>query len=374
MNKRNLILIIDDIPENLRVLGDMLEMAGYEVLVATNGPDALRKVQTLPTPDLILLDVLMPGMDGFEVCRQLKSNLVSKTIPVIFISAVGETEQKVQAFQAGAVDYITKPFQSEEVVVRVHTHLQLATLDELKREITERKLAEESLKDSQEKLAALTAELGLTEERERRRIALALHDQVVQDLALGKLKLDQALKKGLIPEHTVVADLQEILNHSMRDLRTLCSDLSPYLLYELGLKEAIENLGERYSGDHGFRFTISGDESIEMREYLRITLFQMARELLINVIKHANASSVTVLIAQSNGTITLEIVDDGVGFDLATQKKGFGLAYIHQRVGFHGGTLKIVTGAGVGTRVVIVIPANVPNKGAVDESQNSAGR
>ena len=367
MSDKNKILIIDDAPENLRVLGEMLGMAGYEVLVATNGPDALRKVQTHPRPDLILLDILMPGMNGFDVCQRLKKDSVSKTIPVIFISAVGGTEQKVQAFQAGAVDYITKPFQNDEVVARVRTHLQLATIDELRGEIAERKLAEKALCNSQDKLSALTAELGLAEERERRRIALALHDKVVQDLALGKLKLDQALKKGLVPANATVFNLQGILADSMRDLRALCNDLSPPLLYEMGLGEAIENLGERFSREHGFRFVFFGEEAMELREDLRVTLFQIIRELLINVVKHAGASEVAVITSMKDALVNLELIDDGSGFDPASCQEGFGLAHIRQRVGFLGGMLNICSTAGAGTRVVITIPANDFSKGVIDE-------
>jgi two-component system sensor histidine kinase/response regulator len=358
LSDNHLILIIDDIPENLRVLGEMLEVAGYEVQVATSGPSALEIAQASSPPDLILLDIMMPGMDGFEVCRRLKSHPVSRFIPVIFISALGVTDQKLQAFRAGAVDYITKPFQSEEVAARVHTHLQLATIEELRREIAERKRAEQVLQASQDKLSALTAELSLTEERERRRIAQALHDHVVQNLALGKLKLDQALKKGLIPAGTAVTDLLGILDGSMRDLRNLSSDLSHPLLYEIGLKSAIESQGERLAMEHGFSLAVSGDEAMELREDVRVTLFQVARELLINVVKHARASAVAVLIAVKEGSACLEVVDDGAGFDLDTCQEGFGRAHIRQRVALLGGTMMISTAAGMGTSVVIEIPAD----------------
>jgi CheY-like chemotaxis protein len=142
MENKHVVLIVDDTPENLRVLGDMLEQEGYEVLVATNGPEALENARAVPSPDLILLDIMMPDMDGFEVCRHLKADPDLKRIPVIFISALGMTDQKVQAFREGAVDYVTKPFQAEEVVARVNTQIQVARTDELKQEIAERKRVE----------------------------------------------------------------------------------------------------------------------------------------------------------------------------------------------------------------------------------------
>src|SRR5512137_229678 len=134
MGDKQLILIIDDVPLNLQALGNMLEKAGYEVQIATNGPEALEIAHASPRPDLILLDIMMPGMDGFEVCRWLKSDPVLRLIPLIFISALSMTDQKIEAFRAGAVDYITKPFHREEVVARVQAHLRLATIEELKRE------------------------------------------------------------------------------------------------------------------------------------------------------------------------------------------------------------------------------------------------
>ncbi len=122
--KKNNILIVDDTPENLTVLRQMLTEQGYRVRPAVSGEIALKAVQTDP-PDLILLDIMMPEMDGYEVCGVLKSNDHTSHIPIIFISALTEMKDIVKAFQAGGVDYITKPFQMEEVLARVHTHLEL---------------------------------------------------------------------------------------------------------------------------------------------------------------------------------------------------------------------------------------------------------
>lgn len=118
------IVIVDDNPSNLRVLSAMLEQAGFNVRPALSGELALRSVAASP-PDLILLDIRMPEMDGYETCRQLKADEKSREIPVIFISALSETDDKLAAFQAGGIDYVTKPFQAEEVLARVRTHLQL---------------------------------------------------------------------------------------------------------------------------------------------------------------------------------------------------------------------------------------------------------
>jgi sigma-B regulation protein RsbU (phosphoserine phosphatase) len=136
------ILVVDDSPINLQVLVRTLEGTRYRILAATSGKAALDIVQRI-RPDLILLDVMMPGMDGFEVCRTVKANDATRDIVIIFLSALGEVEDKVAGLQLGAVDYITKPIQAEEVLARVSNHLTLQSLqrqlrdsrDELDREL-----------------------------------------------------------------------------------------------------------------------------------------------------------------------------------------------------------------------------------------------
>ena len=121
------ILVVDDTPANLRLLSGMLTENGYKVRSAPNGKLALMGARAAP-PDLILLDINMPGLNGYEVCEQLKADERTGDIPVIFISALDQTEDKIQAFTLGGVDYITKPFQLEEVLARVETHLALHRL------------------------------------------------------------------------------------------------------------------------------------------------------------------------------------------------------------------------------------------------------
>jgi signal transduction histidine kinase len=129
MNTRGNILVVDDTKANLRLLTEMLTEEGFTVRPAPSGAIALKAVSTY-LPELILLDINMPGMNGFEVCEKLKADEQSKDIPVIFISALNETLDKVRAFSVGGVDYITKPFQFEEVLARVKTHLSLHRLQQ----------------------------------------------------------------------------------------------------------------------------------------------------------------------------------------------------------------------------------------------------
>ena len=147
MIEKTSILIVDDVPENLRLLSAMLEQTGFLVRPATSAKRALAAARREP-PSLILLDIQMPEISGLEMCQQLKADAALNEIPVIFISALNETEEKIKAFDAGGVDYITKPFQEREVLARVKTHLELHR-QKVELEAINRRLKElESLRDS----------------------------------------------------------------------------------------------------------------------------------------------------------------------------------------------------------------------------------
>lgn len=162
------ILIVDDVPENLSVLSSLLKMKGYKVRTLPNGRLALKSIEN-NMPDLILLDISMPGMDGYEVCRILKSNEKYKNIPVIFISALSDTFDKVKAFEVGGVDYIGKPFEAEEVNARVKTHLTIVSLQrELEKHNKDlQQLVEEKVKEiSEAQMATIVAMTKLAEARD----------------------------------------------------------------------------------------------------------------------------------------------------------------------------------------------------------------
>jgi PAS domain S-box-containing protein len=157
MNGRSTILVVDDTPESLRVLTEALQQEGYSVRPANSGQLALDSIAAYP-PDLILLDIRMPGLDGFEVCRRLKGEETTRNIPVIFQSAATDLADRLEGLRLGAVDYISKPFQREELLARVNTHLELARLHgnlevvvkertaQLELEIAERKRVEDALR------------------------------------------------------------------------------------------------------------------------------------------------------------------------------------------------------------------------------------
>ncbi len=194
------ILVVDDSPSNLHLLVKMLVAQGYRVRVATDGQQAIASAEANP-PDLLLLDVMMPGLDGYEVCRRLKAQAETRDIPILFLSALTQPGHKVEGFASGGVDYITKPFQTNEVLARVATHLALQRASralqdktsqleranaELAREIAERTRAEDALRQTQAELVVRvqerTAELSASnaalraEIAERNRAELALKE------------------------------------------------------------------------------------------------------------------------------------------------------------------------------------------------------
>ena len=205
----NNILIVDDIADNLRVLSNTLKEQGYKIRCAKNGATAL-KVAAKIIPDLILLDIKMPDLDGYTVCQKLKANPATKEIPVIFLSALDDVLDKVRAFEAGGVDYITKPFQVEEVLIRAKNQLALqaakAEITQLNQQL-EQKICDRTaeLKASNQKL--VTANLELQQEIKIRQKA---EQQLVKD----------ALYDGLtgLPNRSLLMDrIKRSLEHSKRN-------------------------------------------------------------------------------------------------------------------------------------------------------------
>ncbi len=163
------LLIVDDLPKNIQVAANILQKSGYQMAFAQDGPTAVAQTETHRF-DLILLDIMMPNMDGFEVCRRIKKNPGNREIPIIFLTAKNDSDSIVQGFELGAMDYLTKPFNGAELQARVKTHLELyrskenlkAANKRLSIEIVERQKAEEELKRSQEKYRQLSIHDSLT--------------------------------------------------------------------------------------------------------------------------------------------------------------------------------------------------------------------
>jgi DNA-binding response OmpR family regulator len=148
--KRRTILIVDDVPKNIELAANILQAKNYNITFATSGQAALEKVKSIDF-DLILLDVMMPGMDGFEVCKLLKVDEKTRDIPIIFVTAKSETENVVKGFELGAVDYVTKPFSAEEMLARVKTHIDIRLKFEEKARLEQQLSGTDGSGDEQER-------------------------------------------------------------------------------------------------------------------------------------------------------------------------------------------------------------------------------
>lgn len=241
----------------------------------------------------------------------------------------------------------------------------------LQRDVRERTSMVQSLHEQQTRLNRLANELLLAEERERRRIASGLHDQIVQGLAIGKILISGKLADQL-PDtcRTVHERVRDILTSAIRDTRTLMFDLSPPLLYEVGLPPALEELGERLGQEHDFRFELqTTGEHGALSEIHRVTLYQILRELLLNIVKHACASQVRLTCDFQPGRLDVIVQDNGTGFDAAdtfnnpsvSSGSGYGLFSVKQRITLLGGDLEIRSNPGHGACILFWIPTAPPD-------------
>ncbi|NNM83336.1 MAG: response regulator [Burkholderiales bacterium] len=193
------ILAVDDTPASLRLLTEILSEEGYEVRSAINGEIALRSAFANP-PELVLLDIRMPDMDGFEVCRRLKAVPETGDVPVIFVSAISDTDEKVQGFELGAVDFVTKPYQREELLARVRTHLEVTRLRNHLVELVDERTRE--LRESEKRLRAslIDSVSAIASTVELRAPYTAGHQHRVAMIAkaiASRLDLDENLVEGL---------------------------------------------------------------------------------------------------------------------------------------------------------------------------------
>ncbi len=380
------ILVVDDDMLSVEMCRHLLEAEGYLVLTAANGREALDQVEE-EVPDLILLDIVMPEMGGYKTCKLLKNQEAFKDIPVIFMSGLTETFDKVKAFSAGGADFISKPVEPLELMARVKNQISLGRLQhELKEinadlerrvanrsrelslvnealvaEIEERKQTEKALTYSQEQLRALYGQLAELEEGERRRLARELHDQVGQNLTALGINLN--VVRNQLSEDSM-GKVAERLNDSLRiatetagAIRDVMAALRPQVLDDYGLKAALQMEAERFSLRTGITTEVIGKEVVpRASDGLETALFRIAQEALTNISKHGQAKKAVVRLDQSDGCLRLIIEDDGVGFDPEKVKpgrhSGWGLMNMRERIQAHDGSLRVVSVPGEGTRVV----------------------
>jgi PAS domain S-box-containing protein len=229
-------------------------------------------------------------------------------------------------------------------------------------DITERKLSEQQILDYQERLKSLAAAVVLAEERERRRIGAGLHDDVGQTLAIVKIKLGELCQSAAgSGSAQKLGEIRDLLDQAIRSTRTLNFELSSPVLYELGLAAALQELGERMERGGGIQFHFRADRWRDPGAELAIVLYRSVRELLFNVVKHAQASHVRIAIDAAGDQVRIVIEDDGVGFAAAGQifdaSGGFGLFTVREQLIHVGGRLEIDSSTGEGTRVRLFAPS-----------------
>jgi DNA-binding response OmpR family regulator len=212
------IMIVDDNPANLKLLEEMLRRRGHEVCAFPCGRRALDRAARNP-PDLILLDINMPGMDGYEVCERLKSGGASAEVPVIFLSALIETRDKVKGFQVGAVDYISKPFQLDEVHARVEIHLKLHYLQRELKFHNER--LEEAVAARTRDLAEANARLTILDHSKNEFLNLISHE--LRTPLNGLLGVAEIFMDG-VPSNEATDELREVFEHARRRLLSMTDD------------------------------------------------------------------------------------------------------------------------------------------------------
>lgn len=342
------ILLVDDTPDNLRLLSTMLVEQGYEVRSVRSGKSALMGVQA-QAPDLILLDINMPEMNGYEVCQRLKANPDTQTIPVIFISALNEVFDKVKAFTVGGVDYISKPFQIEEVLVRVENQLQIQRLQiEVQRSLEQ----ERALNHRIEELAA-------TEERNR--IARDIHDSLGHALVALNIQMETALtlwKDNPQKAYEFLVEAKQLGSEALQATRQSVADIRFDPLKGRPLEAAIRDLTEEFQRTTNIQPECTIQLTQTLSNNLSTILYRIVQEGLTNICKHAEATVVTLHLKSSERDLSLLLQDNGKGFHLDQNRSGFGLQGMQERVTMLGGELEIISQPGAGCQVKALLPVH----------------
>jgi len=315
--QQDTLLIVDDTPENIRVLFDFLIAHDFRILVAENGEDALENAEE-ELPDLILLDVMMPaGIDGFETCRLLKDNAQTQDIPVIFMTALSDTLDKVKAFELGAVDYVTKPFQQEEVLARINTHLTIRKL--------------------QKKLQAQNEQLIVLNQDKNEFLGIAAHDLKNPLSAIqGTAELMESNYEEMSKEE--IGDMVNMISMSSRQMFELIKNLLDVNAIESGkvnislsfvdIQPAVQWLVNNYT-ERAKMKNITMQFHHEEKQYQAFidynSIYQVLDNLVSNAIKYSpQGKKVFIRLTQNDQEVCCEVQDEGPGLSESDQKKLFG--------------------------------------------------
>ena len=301
------ILVADDQPQNIQIVGNMLGKLGYEIVPAGDGPTALKRLVLRP-PDLILLDVLMPGMDGMEVCRRIRENPEWKDIPVIFLSAADDKDFVVRALEVGGVDYITKPFNHGELASRVRTHLALKNARDQLKQLVEDKdellgiLAHDlnnHLAGIQISADVLRQSMAKKDAREHGNLCENIYESTAQLLAFVKEFLaNSAADHGFVLEPGTV-NLSDAVAHAVKEYREAAARKNLRLQVSLPAEEIVVRVDRR-------------------------ALRQILDNLLSNAVKFSPPGKRIELVVRAAGDfVECVIKDQGPGFTPEDQKRMF---------------------------------------------------
>ncbi|KJH71893.1 ATP-binding response regulator [Aliterella atlantica] len=354
------ILIVDDTLDNLRLLSAMLSDRGYEVRSVPNGSTALMGVQAQP-PDLILLDITMPVMNGYEVCQRLKANPQTCEIPVIFISALNEVFDKVKAFAVGGVDYITKPFQVEEVLVRVENHLKLTRLQaQLQAQNSRLQQAEAELRQAlnQEQILNQRIEEMATIE-ERNRIARDIHDSLGHSLVALNIQMETAItlwQQDPSQAYTILLEAKQLGTNALQAVRQSVAQMRFDPLQGQTLEKAIASLSQKFHHTTGILPELCINLYQPLCHVMNTALYRIVQEGLTNICKYAEATAVKISIQSTQSELSLVLEDNGKGFRVDESRIGYGLQGMQERTAALGGKLEMSSAPGAGCRIVAAFP------------------
>jgi signal transduction histidine kinase len=350
------LLIVDDQEQKILSLEAVLAELGEEIVRATSGDEALRSLLNREFA-LILLDVNMPGMDGFETARLIRQRKSSEHTPIIFITAYPDEMLAARGYSLGAVDYILTPVLPDVLRTKVRVFV------ELYRKTKETRRQAERLRARARQLGVLASQLVEAEQRERRRLAQVLHDHVQQLLAAAMMRIQLAQQGPQEGISQTLAEVEELVHDAIAAARSLSVDLHPPVLNDGGMVAALEWLARHMHRNHGLVVTVEGSSESELPAPCRALVFEIARELLFNVVKHASVDRARIrLVDSAADEVRITIEDEGTGFDLERLESTddplnhTGLLRIRERLQLLGGRVEIESSPGKGTQVTVQVP------------------
>ncbi|MBE9010289.1 response regulator [Pseudanabaenaceae cyanobacterium LEGE 13415] len=352
------VLIVDDTPDNLRLLSAMLTEQVYDVRSVKSGSAALMVVQAEP-PDLILLDINMPGMNGYEVCQNLKADPNTAAIPIIFISALNEVFDKVKAFSIGGIDYICKPFQIEEVRVRVETQINLYHLrQQLEDRNQQLEQTEAELRRSLKQEQALNQRIEeLATIAERHRIARDIHDSLGHALVALNVQMETTLdlwEEAPDEAHTLIQEAKELGSQALRSVRESVAEIRSDPLQGRSLIEMLSQLVENFDRTTGIQAQCDINVPSTLSQAISTAIYRVVQEGLTNICKHADATEVQLCLRPTQEGLIVLLRDNGKGFQIDANRSGFGLQGMQERITALGGHLQLESQPNLGCQITIL--------------------